>query len=225
MYEAEMKSRPLKTMKKTFLFLFSVLLVLNSFAQDKYLKIPGVVDPSYQYIKQYGPEYYYEEFEPKSDRKSFASKEVVEVKVRVLRNYTDNVTFSFFILQSDHDWETLYVDEIDSLIAYLERIQGIVNSKKKPEDINYIYNSKTGIFFKMKWINLSTPRPLWSINISFPDGIKVIIDGKRQLEDFISKLRNGKNYLPAEESDFIFKNDPSLDKEWEMKDVPEVQSV
>ena len=134
------------------LLLFSLsVIALQSFAQDKTLSLPTSMDPSYLYIQKYMPEYYYEGYVVDGERSISAPK--LTVKVRVLRNYVDEKTFSYLVLRNGPEGEyvTLFPDEIDSLVKYLERVLEQMNIK--PENNNYyVYNSQMGLFFKTEWV-------------------------------------------------------------------------
>ena len=91
-------------------------------------------DPAFSFIQEYLPEYYYEENVAGGDKKS------VEFSVRTLYNYEDEKTFSYFILVHDTDWGCIDIDEIDSIITYLERASD--NFPKQDRDFSIQYKKR-----------------------------------------------------------------------------------
>ena len=215
-------------MKKLLLsILWAILFVSPSIAQDKYIRYRD--DPSYEYIKQYMPEYYYEgyviEGNPKMDAVPGANN--IRVRVRVLRNHTDDKTFSYLLLLCGDEWQTLFPNEIDPLISFLNRVLDLL--EKKPNDHNYyMFNSISGILFKTEWtktaystyISMSNP-PYYSLNIFFPEGESFTFTNKKQILNFIYKLNAAKQYLPDKETDFINKRKQD-DIEWELGEAKEI---
>ena len=93
-------------------------------------------DPAFSFIQEYLPEYYYEENVAGGDKKS------VEFSVRTLYNYEDEKTFSYFILVHDADWGCIDIDEIDSIITYLERVSDKSSFPSKTATL--VYNTRRG---------------------------------------------------------------------------------
>ncbi len=213
-------------MKRTIVICISLaLFAINSFAQDKYCRIPNSADPSFEYIRQYMPEYYYEGFLIDDDPSLFANHGPLSVKVRVYRNYVDETTFSFFVLQGVECWETLFVYEVDSLIVYLERVLDLMDVR--PDDHNYyVYNSQRGIFLKTQWSNAGgLLSPYYELKISFPNGETIRYSNKKQVKNLIYRLKTGMTKLPPKETDFLYNRIVKPEKDWEIKDVDESNLV
>lgn len=196
-------------MKKTILTLILAgFACISGFAQDKFIRYHE--DPSYEYIRQYMPEYYYEGFAVDEDPKlrQFGGANYIDVKVRVLHNYIDEKTFSYLILICGGEWRTLFRGEIDPLISYLNRVLDLLD--KKPNDHNYyVFNSLSGIFFKTKWTRAATNpyssnQPYYTLDISFPGGGSFTFTNKTQIQNFIYKLNAAKQYLPDERTDYLY---------------------
>lgn len=190
-------------------------------AQDKFIRYRE--DPSYLYIKRYMPEYYYEGFLVEGNPKMNASfgANSVSVRVRVLRNHKDNKTFTYLLLRCGNEYETLFVQEVDPLISYLERI--ILLFDQKPEDHNYyVFNSYKGIYFNTKWTETATsiiPRPpYYELNVFFPKGETFKFTSKKQIQNLIFKLDAAKQYFPPSETDFL-RGEDIPEFEWEIEDV------
>ena len=158
------------------------LLAITVSAQDKYVKIPISQDPSYEYIRTYMPEYYYEGHLIDDDPNLNINFDRLSVRVRILRNHIDDKTFSYYLLRIENEWDTIFIYEIDSLIAYLERV--LILMETKPNDNNYyIYNSQRGFFFKTQWTDSATnpngKPPYYMLELTFPDGATIEFTHKK----------------------------------------------
>lgn len=211
-------------MRRIFILMVLLLVSWKGFSQDKYIRYSE--DPSYMYIKQYMPEYYYEGYlvseDPKLKLTSSAGSKFVSVKVRVLRNYKDDKTFSYLLLRCGDEYETLFVHEIDPLISFLERVILLID--KKPDDHNYyVFNSFKGIYFKTEWTDragslLANYPPYYELNMYFPKGESFKFVNKKQIQNLIFKLNAAKQYLPSAKTDFL-RGEDMLEFKWEVEDV------
>lgn len=134
-------------------------------------------DPAFDYIQTYLPEYYYEE--------DFAggTRNAVEFYVRTLHNYLDDKTFSYFILVHDSEWGCLDVDEIDSIITYLERVYDRSSFPSKTATV--VYNTRRGFKFEAQ-----QGRPIF---LYFPkNGPECEI---KNPSIWINALKNGKEFV------------------------------
>ena len=219
-------------MKQPLLIICFIIISLSSLAQDKICSIPKELDPSFLYIQKYMPEYYYESHVMKSDPKLYSAVDRPSVKVRVMRNYVDDKTFTYLILRdgTDGDYVTLFTDEIPSLISYLERIISIMN--KKPEAENYyVYNSRSGLLIKTQWSqspSSSAPAPLFQsayyyLFIYFPNGDVVKLFSEKDISNLIYRLEAAKQFFPPAETDFLYDVKKELKDNLEVKDVDEVE--
>ena len=114
---------------KTVLLIFCLLIFsLSATVQDK--RVYTTHDPAFDYISEYMPEYYYENFEMEKEPRNMANSKM-SVDVRVLRNFKDDKTFTYLIVGRGDVHATLFLEEIPSLISYLERVIGLMKMGKK----------------------------------------------------------------------------------------------
>ena len=137
-------------------------------------------DPAFTFIQEYLPEYYYEENVAGGDKKS------VEFSVRTLYNYEDEKTFSYFILVHDADWGCIDIDEIDSIITYLERVSDKSSFPSKTATL--VYNTRRGFKFES---NLLFSNP--TIKLSFPKNGPSY--ETKNPSSWVKALRKGKEYV------------------------------
>lgn len=137
-------------------------------------------DPAFNFIQEYLPEYYYEENVAGGDKKS------VEFSVRTLYNYEDEKTFSYFILVHDADWGCIDIDEIDSIITYLERVSDKSSFPSKTATL--VYNTRRGFKFES---NLLYSNP--TIKLSFPQNGPSY--ETKNPSTWIKALKKGKEYV------------------------------
>lgn len=137
-------------------------------------------DPAFIFIQEYLPEYYYEENVAGGDKKS------VEFSVRTLYNYEDEKTFSYFILVHDADWGCIDIDEIDSIITYLERVSDKSSFPSKTATL--VYNTRRGFKFES---NLLYSNP--TIKLSFPQNGPSY--ETKNPSTWIKALKKGKEYV------------------------------
>ena len=137
-------------------------------------------DPAFYFIQEYLPEYYYEENVAGGDKKS------VEFSVRTLYNYEDEKTFSYFILVHDAEWGCIDIDEIDSIITYLERVSDKSSFPSKTATL--VYNTRRGFKFES---NLLFSNP--TIKLSFPKNGPSY--ETKNPSTWIKALKKGKEYV------------------------------
>lgn len=134
-------------------------------------------DPAFNYIQTYLPEYYYEEDNVGGQAVT------LEFTVRTLYNYVDEKTFSYFILRHDTDWGCLEVDEIDSIINYLERASDKSSFPSKTATL--VYNTRRGFMFEATQSG--------TVTLYFPkNGPKC---ETRYPASWIKALKKGKEYV------------------------------
>ena len=134
-------------------------------------------DPAFEFIQTYLPEYYFEE------DYAGGSRNAVEFYVRTLYNYEDDKTFSYFILIHDSEWGCLDVDEIDSIITYLERVADKSSFPSKTATV--VYNTRRGFKFEAQQGR--------SIFLCFPkNGPECEI---KNPSTWIKALKNGKEFV------------------------------
>ena len=212
-------------MKRALLIISFAIISLSSWAQDKICYIPKDLDPSFLYIQKYMPEYYYEGQVVDGNPKLFATSERLTVKVRVMHNYVDDKTCSYLILKEPKvgEFQTLFPDEIDSMISYLERVIKVMEQRPKNNNY-YVYNSRTGIFFKTEWVQ-SSPAfgPYYNLLVLFPKGSQVKFLNKKEISNFIYQLKAAKELLPPAETDFLYDIKKELKDNLEVRDVDEVE--
>ena len=137
-------------------------------------------DPAFDYIQTYLPEYYYEENAAGGTLVSIA------VSVRTLHNYLDDNTFSYYILAHDQVWGCLDIDEIDSIIAYLERSFDKASFPSKTATA--VYNTRRGFKFET-----TLPGQNPHIELSFPkNGPTISIKNPSYV---IKYLKKGKEFV------------------------------
>lgn len=137
-------------------------------------------DPAFNFIQEYLPEYYYEENVAGGDKKS------LEFSVRTLYNYEDEKTFSYFILVHNADWGCIDIDEIDSIITYLERVSDKSSFPSKTATL--VYNTRRGFKFES---NLLYSNP--TIKLSFPHNGPSY--ETKNPSTWIKALKKGKEYV------------------------------
>ena len=215
-------------MKRALLIILFTIISLSSWAQDKICYIPKDLDPSFLYIQKYMPEYYYEGQVVKSNPKFINTLERIAVKVRVMHNYVDDKTCCYVILKDigSDVYITLFPGEIDSLIAYLERVMIIMD--KRPENHNYyVYNSQSGLLFKTQWLQSAQSRtvlpPYYELVVLFPQGSRAKFTSKKEISNFIYRLNSAKDLFPPAETDFLYDIKKELKDNLEVKDVDEVE--
>lgn len=134
-------------------------------------------DPAFNYIQTYLPEYYYEEDNVGGQASTLG------FTVRTLYNYVDEKTFSYFILRHDMEWGCLEVDEIDSIINYLERAADKSSFPSKTATL--VYNTRRGFMFEAIQSGMVT--------LHFPkNGPKC---ENRYPASWIKALKKGKEYV------------------------------
>lgn len=209
-------------MRKILLFIIAFpLLSLSMAAQDK--RVYTTHDPAFDYISEYMPEYYYENYEMDREPQNFAYPRL-SVYVRVLRNFQDDKTFTYLLVCHGEDHATLFTEEIPSLISYLERVIHLMRleKKEKKKDINhYIYNSLTGLFFKSERKQSSAGWPIFDLELWFPKFEKVKFSKEDEIKHLIYKLKSAEQYFPPKETDFRINEDTEQNDKWEMKEIQE----
>ena len=171
------------------------------------------------------PEYYYEGQVVDGNPKLFATSERLTVKVRIMHNYVDDKTCSYLILKDPKvgEFQTLFPDEIDSMIPYLERVIKVMEQRPKNNNY-YVYNSRTGIFFKTEWSYSSSAfGPNYHLLVLFPKGSQVTFFNKNEISNFIYQLKAAKELFPPAETDFLYDVKKELKDNLEVKDVDEVE--
>jgi hypothetical protein len=134
-------------------------------------------DPAFNYIQTYLPEYYYEEDIVGGSAGS------LEFTVRTLYNYVDDKTFSYYILKHGTEWGCLEIDEIDSIITYLERVSDRSSFPSKTATL--VYNTRRGFMFEAVQTGM--------ITLYFPkNGPKC---ENRFPTSWIKALKKGKEYV------------------------------
>ena len=166
---------------KRIVFLAAFLLISFSLLGQGYT-VYSDENPAYDYIQTYMPEYYYEE------DVLGGSKITVEFSVRTLYNYRDEKTFSYFILNSGDVWGCLDVDEVDSLIAYLERSSDKASFPSKTATT--VYNTRRGFKFEISFSALPTPR----VKLYFPHNA-TIVSLQSLPSGWAKALKKGKEYV------------------------------
>lgn len=135
-------------------------------------------DPAFNYIQTYLPEYYYEE------DIVHGSSGTLEFTVRTLYNYEDDRSFSYFILRSGTEWGCLEIDEIDSIITYLERVSD--KSSYPSKTATLVYNTRRGFMFEATQngrVTLYFPKNGPKCENWFPDRwIKALKKGKEYVK-------------------------------------------
>jgi len=213
---------------KTVLLIFCLLIFsLSATAQDK--RVYTTHDPAFDYISEYMPEYYYENFEMEKDPRNMANSKM-SVDVRVLRNFKDDKTFTYLIVGRGDVHATLFLEEIPSLISYLERVIGLMKmgKKERKRDANhYIYNSLTGLFFKAERKQSSTGWLFFDLELWFPKLEKVIFSKDDEIKHLIYKLKSAEQYFPPKETDFRFNEGTEQKDKWEMRELqePELKTI
>ena len=134
-------------MRKILFLLLLYTLPVCSFAQDKMVYTTN--DPAFDYIREYMPEYYYENHELDSEARN-VSHDKLDVDVRVMHNFKDEKTFTYLIIRGKVEHATLFTEEIPSLISYLDRVMMLMKVKKIKDTNNYVYNSLSDCFSKQK---------------------------------------------------------------------------
>lgn len=134
-------------------------------------------DPAFSYIQTYLPEYYYEEDVVGGNAGT------LEFTVRTLYNYVDDKSFSYYILKHGTEWGCLEIDEIDSIITYLERASDKSSFPSKKATL--VYNTRRGFMFEAIQSGM--------ITLHFPqNGPKC---ENRFPASWIKALRKGKEYV------------------------------
>ena len=147
-------------------------------------------DPAFDFIKAYLPEYYFED-------NLVGRSNSLEFSVRTLYNYIDDRTFSYYVLTSDQQWGCLDIDEIDSIIAYLERTSDKTSFPSKTATA--VYNTRRG--FKLE----ATPYSLGAhIKLHFPKNGPICETNNPS--SWIKALKNGKDYVKYD-SQFVLWGD------------------
>ena len=214
-------------MKRILFILCFLLLPLCSFAQDKMVYTTN--DPAFDFIREYMPEYYYENHEVDGEPR-VVSHNILDVDVRVMHNFKDEKTFTYLIIRGKEEHATLFTEEIPSLISYLERVLMLMKVKKIKDTNNYVYNSLTGLFFKAKRNKQSLGWPIFALELQFPQIEKVnftnvvediIFTNEKEIQQFIFKLKSAEQYFPPKESDFRLGKEDEQNDNWKMKEVQE----
>lgn len=167
-------------MNRSFLLVVFAFISLSLFGQGH--TVYSDEDPAFDYIQTYLPEYYYEEDVIGGSRIS------VEFSVRTLYNYRDDKTFSYLILTHEDEWGCLDVDEIDSLIAYLERSSDRASFPSKTATA--VYNTRRGFKFEISFSGLPNPRA----KLFFPHNGPVV-DIRSHPSVWAKALKNAKEYV------------------------------
>ena len=162
------------------IFSLATLLLISLAAFGQGHTIFSDNDPAFTFIQEYLPEYYYEENVAGGDKKS------VEFSVRTLYNNEDEKTFYYFILVHDADWGCIGIDEIDSIITYLERVSDKSSFPSKTATL--VYNTRRGFKFES---NLLYSNP--TIKLSFPQNGPSY--ETKNPSTWIKALKKGKEYV------------------------------
>ena len=167
-------------MNRTILLVALSLISLSLFGQGH--SVYSDEDPAFDYIQTYLPEYYYEEDAVGGNKSN------VEFSVRTLYNYRDEKTFSYFILSNIEAWGCLDVDEVDSLIAFLERSSDKASFPSRTATL--VYNTRRGFQFEVYLYGQSTPH----VKLYFPhNGPTVSIQSLPSV--WAKTIKKGKEYV------------------------------
>lgn len=166
-------------------------------------------DPAFDYIQAYLPEYYYE------DNTAGGTLATLDVSVRTLYNYLDDKTFSYFILAHDQVWGCIDIDEIDSIIAYLERSSDKASFPSKTATA--VYNTRRGFKFET-----TLPGQYPHIELFFPkNGPKVSIKNPPFL---IKYLKKGKEFVKNDTQFVSWSDSPDSHGYYAVKAVAKVRN-
>lgn len=205
-------------MRKILFLLLLYTLPVCSFAQDKMVYTTN--DPAFDYIREYMPEYYYENHELDSEARN-VSHDKLDVDVRVMHNFKDEKTFTYLIIRGKVEHATLFTEEIPSLISYLDRVMMLMKVKKIKDTNNYVYNSLTGLFFKAKRKEQPLNWPYFALELRFPKIEELKFTNEKEIQQLIDKLKAAEQYFPPKESDFRWGKEHEQNDSWEMKEVQE----
>ncbi len=205
-------------MRKILFLLLLYTLPVYSFAQDKMVYTTN--DPAFDYIREYMPQYYYENHELE-DESQVIAYDKLDIDVRVMHNFKDEKTFTYLIIRGIDEHVTLFTEEIPSLISYLERVMMLMKVKKIKDTNNYVYNSLTGLFFKAKRKKQQLGWQFFSLELQFPQGEKITFSNEEEIQQFINKLKSAEQYFPPKETDFRLGKENEQKDSWKMKEVQE----
>ncbi len=205
-------------MRKILFLLLLYTLPVCSFAQDKMVYTTN--DPAFDYIREYMPEYYYENHELDSEAR-IVSHDKLDVDVRVMHNFKDEKTFTYLIIRGKVEHATLFTEEIPSLISYLDRVMMLMKVKKIKDTNNYVYNSLTGLFFKAKRKEQTLNWPYFALELRFPKFEELKFTNEKEIQQLINKLKSAEQYFPPKETDFRLGKENEQKDSWKMKEVQE----